>query len=298
MGLRYGTFFRIPRLIFKNILSLLYPIIIRIWPLPKVKSITETIEKIVKDNCSIIRFGDGEILYITDKLELPFQEYKQELANKLKLILKSDIPNILVGLPNDYIKRPLTETSLFWRSQITWSYPRFRRHLNLSKEYYNASITRIYYGSKDIEKSKEYFQFMKQIWNDRDVLLIEGEKSRFGVGNDLLNNARSIIRILGPYHHAFRKYEELLEAAGRHNKNKLILVALGPAAKPLAFELAVRGFQVVDIGNLDIEYEWFRLGVKERVKIKGKYTSEALGGRVVEDIRDTIYESQIIERIV
>lgn len=32
---------------------------------------------------------------------------------------------------------------------------------------------------------------MKAIWKDRDVVFIEGEKSRLGVGNDLFDNVKA-----------------------------------------------------------------------------------------------------------
>ena len=68
MNIRYGRWFRMPRKIVKHILSLLYPIIIFLFPLPKVLSIEETIEILIKKKYSIIRFGDSEFLYIIDKL--------------------------------------------------------------------------------------------------------------------------------------------------------------------------------------------------------------------------------------
>lgn len=73
---------------------------------------------------------------------------------------------------------------------------------------------------------------------------------------------------------------------------------MGPTAKPLAYELALTGRQALDIGNLDVEYEWFLLGVTQKVKIEGKYTSEAKGGRVVSDIVDSSYENQIIAKFL
>ena len=52
----------------------------------------------------------------------------------------------------------------------------------------------------------------------------------------------------------------------------------------------------MDIGNLDIEYEWFLRGAKTKEKIEGKYTSEANGGRIVSDINSDTYEKQIIAK--
>lgn len=36
----------------------------------------------------------------------------------------------------------------------------------------------------------------------------------------------------------------------------------------LSYELAKLGYQAIDLGHLDIEYEWFRMGAKGRVPIK------------------------------
>jgi glycosyltransferase family protein len=298
MNFRYGKFFHYPRQAVKHFNSLLYPLIIRIWPLPKVKTIDETIETLIDKRVSIARFGDGEVLYLVDKLNLPFQKYDSRLAKILREILKFEKDNILVGLPEAYrsLEKTPRKHAISWRNQITWTYPRFSRFLNPKKEYYNANITRFYYGFGDIEASKKYFSLMRKIWENRSILLIEGEKSRLGMGNDLFINAASVERILGPAHHAFKRFDDLFAEALKHDKNKLILVAMGPTAKALVYELANAGYQAIDIGNLDLEYEWYRIGATERVKVKGKYTSEVAGGRIVEDCDDAIYLSQIIAK--
>src|SRR5690606_21199767 len=102
MNIRYSPIFKLPRLITKHLLASIYPIIIKIFPLPEVKSIEETLDKIIKDRVSISRFGDGEFLYIIDKLNLPFQNYDTALAEKMITILKSTDENILIGLPIGY----------------------------------------------------------------------------------------------------------------------------------------------------------------------------------------------------
>lgn len=298
--IRYGKLFKLPRKIAKHFLSAIYPIVVKIYPLPKVLSIEETIIKIINDKLSIARFGDGEFLYIIDRLNLPFQKYDEELAERLKEILKSNNSKILVGLPIGYysLKNLQKESYLTWRSQLVWIYPRLRKYLDLNKIYANASMSRLYMDYQDKTISNHYFNLIKKIWNGREILIIEGEKSRLGVGNDLFSNAKKIERILAPVHNAYEKYHELLNESVKYSKNKLILIALGPTAKLLAFELSNRGYQALDIGNIDIEYEWYIRGAKEKIKIPGKYTSEAIGGRDVEDIEDYSYQKQIIKKII
>ena len=43
------------------------------------------------------------------------------------------------------------------------------------------------------------------MWNNIDVLIVEGEHTRFGVGNDLLAIAKGVERIICPDKNAFNK---------------------------------------------------------------------------------------------
>jgi glycosyltransferase family protein len=292
--------FKWPRRLIKHALSAIYPIVLRIWPMPTVLSVEMTIDEIAKNRKSIARFGDGEVLYIVNKLDLPFQEYNAELANRLSIILRNEVPSLLVGLPDGFraISQFDDDIQIFWRSQISMNYPRFFKYLNLSSRYWNANITRLYYGYKDQSASGKNFEAMRGLWKDRDILLIEGEKSRLGVGNDLFDTAISVKRILGPAHHAFRMFHPLKEEALKYEKSHLVLIAMGPTAKALSHELTQFGYQCIDVGNLDLEYEWYRRQVKERIAIPGKYTSEVAGGRIVADVSDNKYHNQVVARFL
>jgi glycosyltransferase family protein len=300
MNLQYSSFFKYPRKVFKYLLSAVYPLVIKIYPLPIVKSIPETIDKILKDKVSICRFGDGELLYISEKRSLPFQRQDDRLRNYFIKILRSENSNILIGLPIGYhsLINLKKKSKITWRAIISWTYPGVRKILKKDKTYYNASMTRLYMDYEDTSHSGDWFKKVQSIWNDKNILLIEGEKSRLGVGNDLFKNANLVKRILGPAHNAFDQFDNLLNFAKNQSKNHLVLVAMGPTAKPLAYELALDGFQALDIGNLDVEYEWFLQGATKKVIIEGKYTSEAKGGRIVADFIDENYESQIIARFL
>lgn len=299
MNLQYGKLFKYPRVAFKHFLSAIYPLVIKKYPLPIVKSIPETIDKILIEGSSICRFGDGELIYISERRSLPFQRQDDRLREYFIKILSSEHPNILVGLPIGYysLKNLKPETKLVWRAIISWTYPRIKKFLKEDKIYYNASMTRLYMDYEDTSHSGAWFQKVRSIWDNRDIILIEGEKSRLGVGNNLFKNAISVKRVLGPAHHAFDQFDNLLNFAKAQSKQSLILIAMGPTAKPLAYELALDGFQAIDIGNLDVEYEWFLKGVTKKVKIEGKYTSEVVGGREVGEIYNDEYHNQIIKNL-
>lgn len=49
---------------------------------------------------------------------------------------------------------------------------------------------------------------------------------------------------------------------------------LGPTAKVLADDLQNLDNQLIDLGHIDSEYEWFKMGAKYKVKLKDKHTAE------------------------
>lgn len=145
----------------------------------------------------------------------------------------------------------------------------------------------------------QLFQRFKELWRGKDIIIVEGTHTRFGVGNDLLDTSKSVKRILCPAINAFRCRSKILEAVESLYINELVLLALGPTATILACDLSRRGIQAIDIGHLDIEYEWFRRNVVTRIPIPGKYVNEAPEGRDnYSECNDETYLSQIVVTVV
>lgn len=268
---------------------------------PKVKTIEETIEKILKDNVSVSRYGDGEFRWMFGLPQNSFQENSKEMQERLLEIIKSNLDNHIVCLSdsfedlnvyNDRAKR-------WWTVFMGKFRTKWISCLDINKEYYNTNISRLYIDFKDKNLCKKRFELVKRIWDKKDILIVEGEKSRLGIGNDLFYNAKSIKRILAPAINAYDKYDDIIDKIKKNGKNKLILIALGPTATILAYDLCKEGFQAIDIGHIDIEYEWFLKNANDKIPIKNKFTNEAgmLGGREVGQFNNNEYLNQIIERI-
>ena len=116
--------------------------------------------------------------------------------------------------------------------------------------------------------------------------------------NDLLDGAKSILRIICPARSAFDKYDEILSAFNDISPDKLVLTALGPTATVLAYDLCNKEYQAIDVGQLDLEYEWFlRKGVTYPLP-EFKYVDGTKEGRKVHRLEDPEYKRQIIKRIV
>lgn len=170
--------------------------------------------------------------------------------------------------------------------------------IDLKKQYYNAEISRFYMGLQDKSRSAFYIKMLKNIWKDKDIVIVEGEFSRLGCNNDLFANAKSIQRVICPAINAFSRYDEILEFCKTLPKEKLFIIALGPTATVLAYDLATFGFQALDLGHIDIEYEWFLMGATKKVPIKNKYVNEAKCGRIKTSIANEKYKSEIIAKLI
>lgn len=110
---------------------------------------------------------------------------------------------------------------------------------------------------------------------------------------------KSIQRIICPAENAFEKYDEIMKEALKVPKDKLILLALGPTATVLAYDLYKAGYRVIDIGHIDIEYEWFLRKATEKIRIESKYVTEVKDGRTnISGIKDEKYEKEIIAKVL
>jgi len=268
----------------------------------KMHSIQDTLDTI-KEGISICRFGEGEFKWILNLKQDSFQADSEEMTSELKAVLKSDEGNILVCIPeifnlqgngaNDLIH----SSKRYWEIELGENGLKFWSLLEKDKCYYNLNITRFYIDYKNKEKAEEYFNKWKNIWKAYEIVIAEGEFTRFGVGNDLLSEAKRIERIICPATNAYAGKKEIMEYIENNvEKSKLILLALGPTATILAYELHMKGFWAIDIGHLDVEYEWFLKRADKKMAIEGKFVNEAggmFGSELTEDNLKT-YQNQII----
>ncbi len=267
---------------------------------PDIASVEETVDQIVEKGKSLARFGDGEFSAIAGRIRHRFQNQEDDnLRERLLEVLQSKEEHLMIGLADNYgsldcyNEQAKREIRRYLSPQVR------REHLKLldsDKRYYNAYITRPYvmYEDNKTDAPRKRFDALKKIWENRDCIFVEGCYTGLGVGNDLFAHAKSIGRILGPAENAFSNYGRLLEACIKQGKGRLFLLALGPAATVLAYDLARAGCQAVDVGHVDLEYEWFLKGEGRRTAVRGKYNNEAEQDQQLFPIQDEEYLSQII----
>ena len=77
------------------------------------------------------------------------------------------------------------------------------------------------------------------------------------------------------------------------------MLSLGPTATVLTYDLYKLGYQSVDVGHIDIEYEWFLRNATYKIQIENKYVNEADGNNYTfKVVRDKNYYKQIVAQIV
>lgn len=272
---------------------------------PNVMKYDECIDYIKKNHASLARIGDGELICMFGK-DLNFQKSTPEIRKRLREICHVNGKKIILGIPDtfEHLERYTPVEQDFWKSHFYFNRGKWYTFLRREKKYANAFLSR-FYGMEYNQKLTEWrLSQLVTLWENRDVIFIEGKDSKLGVGNDLFSNAHSIRRIIAPSKDAFNKYEVIFETArAKATPDSLFIIALGPTATILAYDLSEAGYQALDLGHMDIEYEWFKMGVKEKVPVRGKFTNEAvLTGNANTEVEGQLvsqtYEKEIIARIL
>ncbi|MFT3918850.1 SP_1767 family glycosyltransferase [Cloacibacterium sp.] len=268
---------------------------------PKVLGIEETISEIVNHKKSISRFGDGEFRLVLPNENLKFQEENQKLTERLKEVLTSNLENHIVAIPESFhsVKAFKLNVKYWWMNFMNKFGNQLSPYFNKKKKYGNAFISRFYLDYKDKRKVENTVTRLKKIWDKKDVLIVEGEFSRLGIGNDLFDNSTSLQRIICPSKNAFSRYNEILEQTKKLGENKLILIALGPTATILSYDLAQAGFWAVDIGHVDIEYMWYLENAEHKIPVKYRLVNESIGQTIIdlpENLEET-YNRSIVYKI-
>ena len=211
----------------------------------------ETLKAILERRASIARYGDGELEIMIGR-GISFQEHDPELSRRLRRILRAPRPNFLIGLPNfDALQIKTQSRKGSWQR-----YRRMYSHLvSRGAEYHSAFISRP--ASIVGLESAEYFQAWQTLWAGRDVVVVH--HSATSIEHPILQTAREVHFVSCPTQNAFREYADLLERAAAHcsRPEVLFLIAAGPTAGVLAWDMAERGVQALDIGHLTAAYDEF-----------------------------------------
>lgn len=237
---------------FNRLLRYVYPL--------DIMDTSKSIEILLSNNCSLARYGDGE-LNIMMGGDIHFQEYDTQLAERLTNILISNDNSCLeIGIPLaiNTVDGYRIEVQEFWNMNMDTGRMHWVRFCGRKRTFLNASLTRCYIDYEEKSKSKVWFGKLTNLWEGKRILIVEGNSSRLGVNNSLFSNTNNIDRIICPLKNAWSVYDSIKLCVLKYAKNyDLILASLGPTATVLADDISREGFRIVDIGHLNLEYNKF-----------------------------------------
>jgi len=257
-----------------------------------------TLQWVKNNRCSVARFGDGEFDIMAGH-SIPYQDYNAELADKMRQIVSSQSDkSYIVCLPDVFerLERYNAPCVSFWKGHLS-RYSDLYKAICVADWYGSTFFSRPYIDYIDKSFAAEYFGQLKDLWKDEDLLIVEGVTSRSGVGNDLFDAATSIQRVICPSRNAYERIDEIEDAIRRFGKGKLVLVMLGPTAKIISNDLGKTGYWIVDMGHIDTEYEWYKMGAVTKVKLSNKHTAEHNFDENIIMEYDDQYEQQIVYRL-
>ena len=83
----------------------------------------------------------------------------------------------------------------------------------------------------DKTNAESQFEKLKRLWENKNLLIVEGATSRSGVGNDLFDQALSIKRIVCSSHCAYKDVDAIESTIRKYADNHLILIMLAQRLK-------------------------------------------------------------------
>ncbi len=225
---------------------------------PIIRTDEECFFRIMNDKASICRFGDGE-LNLCEEVSIPFQKASLKLAERLREVLGSDTPNILITIPEIFYSDQTNvypHTKNFARNWGKYFRNIIQKYIRQEKFYYGTGISQAYtqYINCDFKK---YFDDFIHIWKDKDITIICGKTVFDKIEHNIFDFAKSVEYQYAPSINAFEEYDSILTQALTIDKNRLVIIILGPTATVLAYDMALQGYQALDLGHIAKSYDWY-----------------------------------------
>lgn len=208
----------------------------------------DMIDFIVKNNLSLIRFGDGEFC-ILERKDIHYQCYSKELAICLDNIIKEYIDSCgasryCVGMPSFWLK---VNALFLLKKRVYFSCWTHTRYFFKKRYDKNVVYTDAFLFKRNNEAVYEKLWVNKGI---QKIIFVHNDK-KYALDFERKYGITTVF-VQIPYINAFESKDEILKnilAYSDRNQNQLILVSAGPCGKVLVYELCNMGFRAIDTGH-------------------------------------------------
>lgn len=227
---------------------------------PNVLDEKQTVDYLIKAKQSLVRFGDGEIQIISGK-NIPFQDYNEKLATRMREILLNTNDKLTVGINYWYFypkyNPKQTELSRHFSFYIM---PICRKNLlqyiDITKSYCDAGFTGFRYGHKP--ENDYIYKQLRKLWNKKEIVLVGCREAHQKITYNIYDNASKETWIYTPNKNAFNEYDNILNQIKQHPKTSLIILMVGPTSKVLADDLSKLGYTALDMGHIAKSYDFYK----------------------------------------
>lgn len=218
-------------------------------------NVHESLKYIEEHTISFYRYGDGEIAIMMGE-DIPFQQADEQLAKRLISLLGADEYGIKPAIPYYYF---YPEKGLIdFVEGFAYAMKKQRRFLmqycNRNIIYLDTSISQVY-QSYEVFDFERYFERAKNLFSGRKVAVVCGKGIFRNIQYSLIEQSSSVVYIEAPSRNAYAEYDCILSKVLELSKDTLICIVLGPAAKPLVYDLHRQGYQAWDIGHFIKDYD-------------------------------------------
>lgn len=206
----------------------------------------DTVDYIIKNKKSVIRFGDGEFNFFRH-YGISYQEYNTNIEKMLKEILDKyeENSNYLLCIPKYFFECNGKELGKHNKQNILyWAFSRyfFKNKVSKNKLYGDAFL----FGkqNKDI-----YSKIFTDLNIDKVIFVHNNEKYAIQFQNQYNINTEYInVPERNSYNNLDEITKNIIEKINNKDK-ELILISAGPTAKIIVYKLAKRGIFAIDTGH-------------------------------------------------
>jgi len=173
------------------------------------------------------------------------------MSRRLRDILRNDAPNLAVGIPPFPDRARITDSTMdsFFRKFYFREWESV--HYMKDKIYLSSFAFCPDHCNLPHEEVAAHIGRFRRIWQDREVTFVCNDQFRDAMSSsNLFDNTKSRSFVRAPDKNAYGCYDDLLEQSIRRPTDNLFLLACGPTAAILACDLAARGYQAVDVGDI------------------------------------------------
>lgn len=207
----------------------------------------ETIKHIIQNDVGVVRYGDGESVYLHG-YPRSFEKYDPHLRSKIENILQrydeytmknEYILSVPLGKIYDQIDRPSTSQ---WTGMAKYG---IRPYISPNQVYGSPFCFRI--NNVVTHSRREYTKEVSQLFKNREIIVV-ADKDRYSSYID----ANEFVKI--PSENCYEKYGEIKseveDLAENYSSSVLVLVTAGVTATALSADLNNIGIRTYDVGKL------------------------------------------------